>query len=129
MCLTVIAKESLSRSCTTASRGEITPFKGYDMTTKNHLLDQEFTIDVCFELLPEWKGLDVRIMQLSGGITNKLYRIQSEKGDYTVRIYGDKTDLFINRDQEIEAQKAMAAIGVGAPLVKYLPERGVTIVE
>ena len=99
------------------------------MSTRDNLLNQEFTPETCYELLPDWKGLDIRITQLSGGITNKLYRIRSEKGDYTVRIYGDKTDLFINRDQEIEAQKAMAAIGVGAPLVKYLPERGVTIVE
>jgi len=93
------------------------------------LLNQEFTQEVCYELLPEWKGLDIKISQLSGGITNKLFRIQSEKGDCTVRIYGDKTDLFINRDYEIQAQTEMAKIGVCAPLVKYLPERGVTIVE
>lgn len=99
------------------------------MTMGNHLLEQEFTPEICCELLPEWKGLDIRITQLSGGITNKLYRIRSEKGDYTVRIYGDKTDLFINRDHEIQAQTEMARIGVGAPLIKYLPERGVTIVE
>ncbi len=59
------------------------------------LLDQKFTQDICYDLLPEWKGVDIHISQLSGGITNKLYRIQSEKGDCTVRIYGDKTDLFI----------------------------------
>jgi Ser/Thr protein kinase RdoA (MazF antagonist) len=62
------------------------------MCSATRLLDQEFTQEVCYELLPEWKGIDVHITQLSGGITNKLYRIQSEKGDYTVRIYGDKTD-------------------------------------
>lgn len=100
-----------------------------DMTVTNSLLEQEFTPEICYELLPEWKGLDIRITQLSGGITNKLYRIRSEKGDCTVRIYGDKTDLFINRDYEIQAQTEMAKIDVCAPLVKYLPERGVTIVE
>jgi thiamine kinase-like enzyme len=93
------------------------------------LLDQEFTQETCYELLPEWKGIDVRITQLSGGITNKLYRIQSEKGDYTVRIYGDKTDLFINRDDEAHAIREMSKIGVSSRLIKYLPESGVTIVE
>jgi hypothetical protein len=68
---------------------------GIDMCPAMRLLDQEFTQETCYELLPEWKGIDVRITQLSGGITNKLYRIQSEKGDCTVRIYGDKTDLFV----------------------------------
>ena len=99
------------------------------MTTAKRLLDQEFTPEICYELLPEWQGLDVRISQLSGGITNKLYRIQSEKGDYTLRIYGDKTDLFISRDNEAHAIMEMCKLGVCAPLIKYLPEKGVTIVE
>ncbi len=99
------------------------------MTTTTNLLNREFTRDVCHDLLPEWKDVDIRITQLSGGITNKLFRIQSEKGDYTVRIYGDKTDLFINRDNEARAQKAMAGIGVSSDIVKYMPEKGVTIVE
>ena len=99
------------------------------MCTGARLLDQEFTQETCYELLPEWKGLDVRITQLSGGITNKLYRIQSEKGDYTVRIYGDKTDLFINRDHEAHTITEMSKLGVCAPLIKYMPEQGVTIVE
>ena len=99
------------------------------MSTATPLLEQEFTIDICYELLPEWKGFDVRITELSGGITNKLYRVQSEKGDYTVRIYGDKTDLFINRDYEAQAIREMAKIGVGSEMIKYMPEVGVTIVE
>ena len=48
------------------------------MDTAINLLDQDFTRETCYALLPEWKGLDVRITQLSGGITNKLYRIESE---------------------------------------------------
>ncbi len=99
------------------------------MSTATRLLEQDFTSETCYELLPEWKGIDVRITQLSGGITNKLYRIRSEKGDYTVRIYGDKTDLFINRDDEAQAIREMAKIGVGSKMIKYMPEIGVTIVE
>lgn len=99
------------------------------MCTAKRLLDREFNLETCYELLPEWNGLNVRITQLSGGITNKLYRVQSEKGDYTVRIYGDKTELFINRDYEAHAIKEMCKLGVAAPLIKYMPERGVTIVE
>jgi thiamine kinase-like enzyme len=99
------------------------------MSTALRLLDREFTQEICYELLPEWKGVDVTISQLSGGITNKLYRVQSEKGDYTVRIYGDKTDLFINRDDEASTIEKMAEIGVSSKLIKYMPEKGVTIVE
>ena len=99
------------------------------MCAATNFLDQEFTPEACYKLLPEWKGIDVRITQLSGGITNKLYRIQSEKGDYTVRIYGDKTDLFINRDFEAHTIQEMSKIGVASNLIKYMPEKGVTIVE
>jgi len=99
------------------------------MSDTTRLLDQEFTTDVCHQLLPEWKDFDIKIAELSGGITNKLYRIQSEKGDYTVRIYGDKTDLFINRDYEAHTIQEMAKVGVASNLIKYMPEIGVTIVE
>jgi len=99
------------------------------MNDTTRLLNQEFTAEVCCQLLPEWKGLDIKIMELSGGITNKLYRIRSEKGDYTVRIYGDKTDLFINRDYEAHTIEEMAKVGVASNLIKYMPAIGVTIVE
>jgi len=99
------------------------------MTTAKSLLESEFTPEICYELLPEWNGLDIKITQLSGGITNKLYRIRSEKGDCTVRIYGDRTDLFIDRDEEAHTIQEMAKIGVGSELVKYLPGKGVTIVD
>ena len=99
------------------------------MTDSTRLLDKEFTQDVCCELLPEWQGLDIKITQLSGGITNKLYRIQSQAGDYTVRIYGDQTELFIDRNCEAHTINEMAKIGVAARMVKFMPEMGVTIVE
>ena len=99
------------------------------MSTAKRLLDQEFTVDTCYGLLPEWKGADVHITELSGGITNKLYRVRSDKGDYTIRIYGDKTDLFINRDYEAHTIDEMSKIGVGSNLIKYMPDIGVTIVE
>jgi len=99
------------------------------MSDKPRLLDQEFTAAVCHQLLPDWRGLDIQITQLKGGITNKLFRIQSDKGDYTVRIYGDKTDLFINRDHEAHTIQEMAKVGVASNMIKYMPELGVTIVE
>jgi len=99
------------------------------MSDSTSLLNMEFTKDVCYELLPEWKGLNINITQLGGGITNKLYRIRSEAGDYTVRIYGDKTELFIDRNCEAHTINEMAKIGVASGLVKFMPEIGVTIVE
>ena len=99
------------------------------MKNNRNLLEVEFNEDVFCEIFPEWQGCNLKISQLSGGITNKLYRVKSEKGDLTVRIYGDKTELFIHRDFEAQAIEEMAKIGVSSKLVKYMPEAGVTIVE
>jgi thiamine kinase-like enzyme len=99
------------------------------MKNNKNLLEVEFNEDVFCEIFPEWQGCNLKISQLSGGITNKLYRVKSEKGDLTVRIYGDKTELFIHRDFEAQAIEEMAKIGVSSKLVKYMPEAGVTIVE
>ena len=99
------------------------------MSKATNLLDVKFTEDVFFELMPEWKNSAINIKILSGGITNKLYRVHSEKGDVTVRIYGDKTENFINRDIEAEIMKRVAKIGISPRLIKYMPEHRVTIVE
>jgi ethanolamine kinase len=99
------------------------------MVKKKNLLEVEFTAKVFVELFPEWKDCGIEIMGLSGGITNKLYRVKSEKGDLSVRIYGDKTELFISRDFEAHAISQMAEIGVSSKMIKYMPEVGVTIVE
>ena len=99
------------------------------MSQVRNLLDIKFTEDIFFELMPEWKDSAIKINTLKGGITNKLYRVHSEKGDVTVRIYGDKTEIFINRDIEVETMKRVAKIGISPRLVKYMPEHRVTIVE
>ncbi len=86
--------------------------------------------DSFLKLMPEWSDCrDITISVLSGGITNKLYRVKSEKGDIAVRIYGYKTGLFINRDNEAEAIEKMAQAGLSPGLVKYIPEKHATIVS
>jgi len=99
------------------------------MSQIRNLLDVKFTEDIFFELMPEWKGSAIKIKILSGGITNKLYRVCSKKGDVTVRIYGDKTETFINRGTVAEIMKRVAKVGISPRLVKYMPEYRVTIVE
>ena len=97
---------------------------------KRDLLKVKFTEEVVKELLPEWSDArNMEIVVLEGGITNKLYRIKSDKGDVAVRIYGDRTEMFINRDWEAEAIDKMAAEQISPKLVKYIPEQKVTIVE
>ena len=90
----------------------------------------EFNDRSVLELMPELEGLQLKIDELKGGITNKLYRVKSSRGhDLVVRLYGEKTELFIDREVEMENIARMQATGVTPRLVKYLPDRSVTVVE
>ena len=93
-------------------------------------MEPELSRDDCAGLMPEWKDLDPQIESLSGGITNKLYRVRtSDGGDYVVRVFGTKTELFIDRDIEAANLRLMESSGITPKLVKYLPEKKATIVE
>ncbi len=97
---------------------------------QDNSMTEDLTYERCVELMPEWQGLDLKISVLTGGITNRLYRVQlSDGGDYVVRVYGPNTELFINRDVEMESIRRMEPTGVTPRLIKYLPEKNVTIVE
>jgi thiamine kinase-like enzyme len=90
----------------------------------------DFTAELCADLMPELKGLDLEIHELKGGITNRLYRVVSPAGhDYVFRLYGAKTELFINRDVEMENLRRLEPFRVTPRLVRYLPEQSLTVVE
>jgi thiamine kinase-like enzyme len=90
----------------------------------------EFTDADCIRLMPELNGQELEIQELKGGITNTLYRVQSADGrDFVFRFYGKKTELFINRDAEMENLRRLELLGITPRVIKYLPEQGVTVVE
>jgi thiamine kinase-like enzyme len=90
----------------------------------------DLTVKLCIDLMPELTGLNPNIQELKGGITNRLYRVvSSDGGDYVFRLYGARTELFIDRDVEMENLRRLEPLGVTQKLVKYLPERNVTVVE
>ena len=96
---------------------------------KQNLLEIEFTDKIVAELMPEWKDYDIDVSVLSGGITNKLYKAKCKIGEVAIRVYGDKTEMFIDRDAEASALKQMADAKISSKLVKYLPEQNITIIE
>ena len=54
--------------------------------------------------VPFWRGLNLRITPLGGGITNQNYRIDAGDESYVLRIAGVKTELLgINRETEYAA--------------------------
>lgn len=70
--------------------------------------------------LPCWIGLR-DIEPLSGGMTNRNYRVQDAKGVYAVRLGADKPEHGIMRFNELAVAKAAHAAGV-SPEVVYAGE-------
>lgn len=90
----------------------------------------ELTPDRAIALMPELGGRSLDISELKGGITNKLYRLKDDRdGDYVFRLYGAKTEMFIDRDMEMQTMKLLEPFMVSPKVVKYLPEKSVTVIE
>jgi thiamine kinase-like enzyme len=74
-------------------------------------------------------GVPRETTELAGGLTNHNYRVRTADMDVVVRVSDPSTGLLaVDRDAEYENSKRAAAAGVGAPVVDYLPGRGVLVV-
>lgn len=86
------------------------------------------TVDEALALLP---GLAEprEVTELPGGLTNHNYRVRTATQDVVVRISSPSTDLLtVDRQHEWHNSVAAASAGVGAPVLDYLPGRGVLVV-
>ena len=88
------------------------------------------THEQIFALMPEMRGCEIEVSELKGGITNKLYRVRDGRsGDYVFRLYGKRTEMFIDREMEMKTMKLLEKIGIVPKLIKYLPEDCITVIE
>lgn len=66
---------------------------------------------------------------LPGGLTNHNYRVRTATDDVVVRVSPPSTELLaVDRVSEHHNSVAAAQAGVGAPVIDYLPGRGVLVV-
>ena len=92
--------------------------------------DRIFTSGQAAAIMPQLKGLELDIIELKGGISNKLYRVKaSDGGDYVFRLYGEKTEMFVDRDIEMRAMQSLEPLNISPGVVVYLPEKRVTVIE
>jgi len=88
------------------------------------------TID---EALAAWKALpecgEAREVERLGGLTNRVYRIATDRKAYCLRIPGEGTEEYINRRHEARAAIEAARVGVGAPVVHFSDETGICVTE
>ena len=66
---------------------------------------------------------------MPGGLTNRNYRVRTKLHDVVVRLSPPSTGMLaVDRDCEYRNSCAAAQAGVGAPVIDYLPGRGVLAV-
>jgi thiamine kinase-like enzyme len=77
-----------------------------------------------------WRGRAVTVRPLTGGLTNRNYRVDVGGRAYVVRIPGESTGLLgIDRANERHNARVAAALGIGPRIVHELPDLGVTVTE
>jgi len=88
-------------------------------------------LDQLFERIGVLSGRRRDVSELSGGLTNANYRVQTDDGgDFVVRVSESSAGLLaINRENERFNTRAAGEAGVGARVIEALPEAGVLVVE
>jgi thiamine kinase-like enzyme len=91
-------------------------------------LDPE--LDRVCEQVPELASPDREVDPITGGMTNRNYRVRTPSGDYVVRMSVRETgELGIDRENEHDNSVLAAAVGVGAPVVARVREPEALIVR
>lgn len=74
-------------------------------------------LDLLRRLRPQWKAQDIQMKTFTEGITNQLIGCYvgslQEPGCVLVRLYGRMTELYVNRDREVEMFQVFHAHGCG----------------
>jgi thiamine kinase-like enzyme len=74
-------------------------------------------------------GQPSEITELPGGLTNHNYRVRTPTHDVVVRVSSPSSALLaVDREHEWLNSRAAAEAGVGAPVVDFLPGRGILVV-
>src|SRR5438874_6653138 len=77
-----------------------------------------------------WRGRQVAISPLSGGLTNENYLVESEGRRYVMRLPGQSTELLsIDRENEVYNTKAAASTGIGPSVPEHVASLDVMVLE
>jgi thiamine kinase-like enzyme len=72
------------------------------------------TIDDVINRVVEWQNRDVTIQELTAGLTNSNYKVTVDGKSYVIRIPGQGSDIFIDREVELHNLLSASEVGVGA---------------
>ncbi|MEI7744200.1 MAG: choline kinase family protein [Chloroflexota bacterium] len=87
-------------------------------------------LTAAMQRVPEIAGRRLHLTALSGGITNRNYRVDADglRERYVIRLGGNDTHLLgISREVEHAATVSAAGVGVGAEVVSFLRPEGILV--
>jgi thiamine kinase-like enzyme len=88
------------------------------------------TIEQVIGRVPAWRGGDVEVSPLAGGLTNENFIVRVNGTPFVVRIPGEATELLaVDRANERFNAQAAATTGVSPRIVEYLEEWSVMVLE
>src|SRR6185503_17619756 len=106
------------------------PFRARDTQSRSQEERLMSVIEDAVAQIGDWKGREISIQSLSGGLTNSNYRVEVDGTPYFVRVPGESTELLaINRENEYHNTKAAAQAGVAPNVLYYLPGDCVMVLE
>src|SRR5437762_5626513 len=77
-----------------------------------------------------WRGQDVKVTSLSGGLTNENYLVESGGQRYVMRLPGRSTELLsIDRANEVYNTKAAATTGIAPKVLEHVAGVDVMVLE
>lgn len=75
--------------------------------------------------IPQWRNKKIRATELTGGITNKNYRVEVNGESFVLRLGGTNTEhLGIDRSIERDATAAAASLGVAPEVIYFIEPEG-----
>eukprot|EP00049_Salpingoeca_infusionum_P000567 m.40895 g.40895 ORF g.40895 m.40895 type:complete len:350 (-) comp10480_c0_seq2:1983-3032(-) len=88
-------------------------------TSITHVQCEDLDVMVPFALkvMPEWTAGNVSVRRMTDGITNIVVKISHLQEAFVIRIYGNRTDVLIDRKKEIETHMLISQSGFGAPVL------------
>jgi thiamine kinase-like enzyme len=94
------------------------------------MVQNKLHIEDAVDRVSLWRGEEVTVAPLSGGLTNENYLVEAGGARYVMRIPGASTELLsIDRANEVHNTRAAATTGIGPRVLEHVPELDVMVLE
>jgi thiamine kinase-like enzyme len=81
-------------------------------------------------LVSLWRGKNLKVSPLSGGLTNENYLVEANGERYVMRLPGTSTELLaIDRVNEVANARAAASTGIGPQVLEHIPRLNIMVLE